>query len=173
MFKKLIKKYLPDPAALRQHPSMQRFDRFLHDGNLWHLNRRSVRNAFAVGLFAALMPMPGQTVLATALAIWARGNIPVAVALCWLTNPLTMAPIFYLCYNLGSFVLQRPPLDVEFQASSEWLLSSVEAIGWPFLVGSLVFASAVSVAAYYLVNGVWIGSVRRSRRLKQRQSLKP
>ncbi len=164
MFKKLIKKYLPDPATLRQHPSMQRFDRFLHDPYLWHLNRRSVRNAFAMGLFAALMPMPGQTVLATILAIWARGNIPVAIALCWLTNPLTMAPIFYICFNIGSIVLQRPPLDVEFQANADWILSSMEAIGLPFLVGSLIFAAAVSTSAYYLINWIWIASVRRSRK---------
>ncbi len=141
---------------------MQRFDRFLHDPYLWHLNRRSVRNAFAMGLFAALMPMPGQTVLATILAIWARGNIPVAIALCWLTNPLTMAPIFYICFNIGSFVLARPPLDVEFQANAEWILSSMEAIGVPFLVGSLIFAAAVSATAYYLINWIWIVSVRRS-----------
>lgn len=171
MFKKLIKKYLPDPASLRAHPSMRRFERFFHDGNLWHLNRRSVRIAFAVGLFAALMPMPGQTLLATLLAIWARGNIPVAVALCWLTNPLTMAPIFYVCYNLGSFVLQRPPLDVEFQASTDWLLSQMEAVGVPFLLGSLIFASLVSVTAYYVVNWLWIASIRRQQKLRRRHPL--
>lgn len=170
MFKKLIKKYLPDPASLRANPSMRRFERFFHDGNLWHLNRRSVRTAFAMGLFAALMPMPGQTVLATILAIWARGNIPVAVALCWLTNPLTMAPIFYLCYNLGSFVLQRPPLEVEFQASTDWLLSQMEAVGVPFLIGSLIFATAVSITAYYVVNWLWIASVRRQQKNRRRPS---
>ena len=88
MAKNFIKKYLPDPDLIRNHKSMQIFGKFLHDGNLWHLHRRSARGAFAAGLFAALMPMPGQTVLAAALAIIFRCNIPIAVALCWLTNPL-------------------------------------------------------------------------------------
>ena len=84
MAKNFIKKYLPDPDSIKNHQSMQIFGKLLHDGNLWHLHRRSARGAFAAGLFAALMPMPGQTVLAAALAIIFRCNIPIAVALCWL-----------------------------------------------------------------------------------------
>ena len=56
MAKNFIKKYLPDPDLIRNHKSMQIFGKFLHDGNLWHLHRRSARGAFAAGLFAALMP---------------------------------------------------------------------------------------------------------------------
>lgn len=162
MAKNFIKKYLPDPEQLRQHKSMQMFGRFIHDGNLWHLHRRSVRGAFAAGLFAALMPMPGQTLLATALAVIFRCNIPVAVALCWVTNPFTMAPIFYICYNIGTWVLGMPPLQVEFHATVEWLMASLDSVGKPFLVGSLVFAAMVSATAWLLIDWFWIVAVRRA-----------
>ncbi len=169
MAKDFIKKYLPDPELIRNHKSMQIFGRFLHDANLWHLNRRSARGAFAAGLFAALMPMPGQTLLAAAFAIIFRCNIPIAVALCWLTNPFTMAPIFYICYNIGSWVLGTPPLSVEFHATFEWLIASIDSVGKPFLVGSLIFAAVVSASAWLLIDRLWILAVRRNRRKKRLQ----
>lgn len=165
--KKFIRKYVPDPATLQKHQSLRFFSRWLQDGNLWHLNRRSARGAFAAGLFAALMPMPGQTFLAAALAIGLRVNVPIAIALCWVTNPLTMAPIFYLCYNIGCWVLGMPAGQVDFQMSFDWLLESLDLIGKPFLVGSLVFASFCAGTSYLLVDRIWIWAVRRSWRKRQ------
>ena len=146
---------------------MQIFGKFIHDGRLWYLHRRSVRGAFAVGLFAALMPMPGQTILAVALAILFRVNIPLSVALCWLTNPFTMAPIFFICYNIGVLVLGLSPQQFEFQASFEWLLASIHIVGKPFLVGSLIFASAVSATFWLSIDGLWRLNTRRACRKRQ------
>jgi uncharacterized protein len=151
---------------------MKIFGRLIHDSNLWHLHRRSVRGAFAAGLFAALMPMPGQTVLAVALAILIRVNIPVSVALCWITNPFTMAPIFYICDNIGIVVLGHPMQNVEFHASFEWLIASVHTVGIPFLVGSLIFATVVSATTWMIIDGLWRLNIRRvwKKRQLQRQS---
>ena len=95
MAKKTIQRFLPDPNKIRHHKSLKIFGRLLQDANLWHLNRRSARGAFAVGLFFAFIPVPFQMVLAAAGAILFRVNLPISVALVWLTNPLTMPPIFY------------------------------------------------------------------------------
>ena len=51
MPKKLLKKYMPDPEMLKQQKSLQFLGDRLHEPNLWHLNRKSVSLAFAVGLF--------------------------------------------------------------------------------------------------------------------------
>lgn len=167
MPKNFIKKYLPDPDSIKNHQSMKIFGKFIHDGNLWHLHRRSARGAFAAGLFAALMPMPGQTVLAVALAILFRVNIPVSVALCWVTNPFTMAPIFYICYNIGIIVLGHPQQDVEFHATFEWLLASINTVGKPFLVGSLIFASFVSATSWMIIDFLWRLNIRRAWKKRQ------
>jgi hypothetical protein len=105
--KKLIKRYLPDHQTLRTHRHLQVFGARLHDPNLWHLNRRSASGAFAVGLFVAFIPLPLQMLLAAALAIVTQVNLPVSVALVWITNPVTMPPIFYFCYRVGGMDPER------------------------------------------------------------------
>ena len=77
----LIKRYMPDPNSIREHKSLRFLGSLLHDPNLWHLNRHSVARAMGIGLFAALMPMPLQMLLAAVLAIWVRANMPIAVSL--------------------------------------------------------------------------------------------
>ena len=60
MAKKTIQRFLPDPNKIRHHKSLRIFGRLLHDANLWHLNRRSARGAFAVAV--KLSPIPNGEV---------------------------------------------------------------------------------------------------------------
>ncbi|MBA1330154.1 ATP-binding protein, partial [Candidatus Endoriftia persephone str. Guaymas] len=94
MPKHLIKRLTPDHEMIRNHRHLQCFGKLLHDANLWHLNRRSAAGAFAVGLFMAFIPVPFQMILAAGAAILFRVNLPLSVALVWVTNPITIPPIF-------------------------------------------------------------------------------
>lgn len=82
--------------------------------------------------------MPFQMVLAAALAIYFHVNLPVSVALVWITNPVTMPPMFYLAYLIGAKLLNHPPQQFTFEASWAWIESSISTIGPPFLFGCLV-----------------------------------
>jgi len=73
-----------------------------------HLNRRSVSGAFAVGLFFAFWPVPLQMLLAAIGAILVRVNLPISVTLVWITNPITIPPIFYFSYLVGTWMLGTP-----------------------------------------------------------------
>src|SRR3546814_2139222 len=108
MPRRLFKRYMPDPASIREHKSLRFLGSLLHDPNLWHLNRHSVARAMAVGLFAAFLPIPLQMLLAAALAITVRGNLPIAVSLVWLTNPLTIPAVFFCSYQSCACLLVVP-----------------------------------------------------------------
>ena len=163
MAKKTIQRFLPDPNKIRHHKSLKIFGKLLQDANLWHLNRRSARGAFAVGLFFAFIPVPFQMVLAAATAILFRVNLPISATLVWLTNPLTMPPIFYGSYLVGTLVLNQPEQHFAFELNWAWFEQSIETIGPAFLVGSLVCASIASLIGYFGIDILWRRSVVKAR----------
>ncbi len=156
MPKKLIKRLMPDHQTIRNHPHLTRiFGTLLHDPGLWHLNRRSASGAFAVGIFCAFIPLPAQMVIAAAVALLFRVNLPLSVALVWLTNPITIPPMFYGTYKVGAWLLGRPEHHFEFQLELEWLLNETGAIWEPLLLGSLLVGTLASALAYFTIRGLW------------------
>jgi len=156
MPKRFFKRYLPDHAAIRNHKRLRSvFGTLLHDPNLFHLNRRSVSGAFAVGLFIAFLPIFFQMVLAAAVAIWVRVNLPLSVSLVWITNPFTIPPIYYFTYKLGATLLQLPPRPVQFDLSLGWFLSEVGRSWQPVLLGSVICGVISGAVGYLLVRGIW------------------
>ena len=162
MAKKTIQRFLPDHNKIRQHKSLKIFGRLLHDANLWHLNRRSARGAFAVGLFFAFIPVPFQMMLAAALAILFRVNLPLSVALVWITNPLTMPPIFYGSYLVGTLLLGHPKQHFHFEPSWEWLSQSISTIGPAFMLGSVVCGLIAGTCGFILVDYFWRRGVKKA-----------
>jgi len=173
MAKKFIRRYLPDVHKIRDHRHLRFFGRLLHDPNLWHLNRHSVSDALAIGLFWAFVPMPFQMIPAAACAIFFRANLPLAVALVWITNPLTMPPVFYFCYKLGSLILGTTPQEIAFELNWAWLSTELARIWQPFLIGCAIVATSASVVGYLGIRLLWRWHVIRDweRRKKRRQSL--
>ncbi len=169
MPKRFIKRYLPDHHQIREHKHLRVFGALLHDPNLWHLNRRSVAGAFAVGLFCAFLPIPMQMVVAAAAAILFRVNLPVSVVLVWITNPLTMAPIYYFAYRLGAWVIGQPLQVVPDEFSFEQLLNGLGAVWFPLLLGCFLLSGVSAVVGYFTVRGLWrLYVVRQWRRKKRR-----
>ncbi len=155
MPKHLIKRYTPDHETIRNHRHLRCFGKLLHDPNLWHMNRRSVSGAFAVGLFWAFLPIPMQMVAAAATAIPTRVNLPISVALVWITNPITMPPMFYFTYLVGTWILGEPPLSVDFELTMEWFTQSMGAIWQPLYLGSLVCGLIAALLGYITIRGLW------------------
>jgi uncharacterized protein (DUF2062 family) len=156
MPKKFLKRYMPDHNKIRNHKQLNRlFGTLLHDPNLLHLNRRSVSGAFAVGLFFAFVPLPTQMIMAAGVAILFRVNLPLSVGLVWLTNPLTIPPMFYFCYKLGTWILGTPLLDIEFQLSWEWLATEMTHIWQPFLLGCAVAGTVSAILGWVGIRLIW------------------
>lgn len=152
---KLIKQYLPDPKMIKNDKTLKLFGKFIHDPNLWHLNRYSVATAFSVGLFSALLPIPFQIVLAASLAIIVRANLPISVALVFVSNPITTPPLAYFCYKIGTWILGKPEHKFEFQFSFEWLFSEFSRIGVPLMLGSFVAGIFFALIGNLVVRLCW------------------
>lgn len=162
MSKKLLKKYMPSPESIKTNKNLSFLGDKIHDPNLWHLNRRSVSAAFAIGLFAAWIPTPGQMFIAAAIALYFRANLPISVGLVWVTNPFTMPPMFYFAYLVGLWTLNQPSPDADFEFSVDSVMTGLSDIGGPFLMGCLVLAVVSSVVGYFGVRGLWRWNVIRN-----------
>lgn len=155
MPKKIIKRIMPSQKSIRENKYLKIFGHLLHNPNLWHLNRHCVAKAFAVGLFFAFIPVPFQMVLSAAVAIVIHANLPLSIALVWLTNPLTIPVIFYSSYLVGTWVLAVPEQEFIFVASWQWLSDSLSTVGPAFLVGSGVLAVSFSLLGYIGIQLLW------------------
>jgi len=170
----LIKRYTPDPAVLKNHKHLRHLGAWLHDENLWHLNRRSVAGGVAAGLFWAMIPMPMQMLAAAFTAVLFRINLPISVALVWLTNPITLPPVFYAAYQIGVWLLGEPANVTEFQVSLEWIAAEINAIWKPLYLGGLILGILLAALGYFIMRLYWRWHVinRYKQRLKNRRSRK-
>ena len=160
-----LKKHLPKSDSLRQEGPLHWFGERLQHVELWQFQRPSVSKAIAFGLFSAFIPLPGQTVVAALLAYLGRANLPIALAMTWITNPITFLPINYGIYKIGQWLTgdSTPyhPLsalhwhDADLMDIVVHLGHWLGSMGKPFLLGSFVVAIASAIAGYILVQGIW------------------
>lgn len=155
MPRKFLKRIMPDHSSLRDHPLMQRLGRRVLDPQLWHLNRKQVSVGVAVGLFLAFLPIPGQMIIATILAVWWRFNLPTAVSSVWVSNPLTIGPIFYFQYQLGARILDMPIGHYSFELSWNWFQYVFAHIWQPILVGAIITGVLASLLGVVMVRMIW------------------
>lgn len=175
MPKRIIKRFMPDHEKIRDHKHLRILGPLLHDPNLLHLNRRSVSGAFAVGLFMAWVPVPFQMLLSAITSIFVRVNLPISVALVWITNPLTMPPMFYFAYKIGTWSLGQPHSNIKFELTWEWLGQSLGEIWQPFLLGCFIVGATSSALGYLIINRLWRAHVLQSwkaRKEKRRTDIK-
>ncbi len=180
MAKKFIKKYIPNHQTIRDNKYLKIFGKTLHDPNLWHLNRRSVSGAFGIGLFSAFVPMPFQMILAAALAIPARVNLPIAIALVWISNPLTIPPMLVGVYLLGAWVMNIPFIDLfavfdQYDTTMQAVKAVWSQIWKPVLLGCAISGTFFGLLGFFGIRLLWRmhvvkeWEIRKQKRLDQKQ----
>ncbi len=170
MRKILLRRLLPFTRNIRGDRKLSRiFGRLLHDPNLWHLNRYSVAWGVSVGLFMAFVPVPFQMLLAIAAAVMISANIPVAVVLVWVSNPITVAPLFFTAYKFGAWLLAETPEKIKFEISIDWMVTQLVEIWQPFLLGCFVLGLASAVIGHAAVRIIWRIHVVQSWQLRGRR----
>lgn len=171
MDKRFFKRLIPNPDRLREFRSLGFLGSILFEPNLWHINRHAVSRALLLGVFWCLIPIPFQTVPAAITAIWFNANLPLTLVTLWISNPVTMGPMMYGAYRLGTLVLDQPAAAQGSSMGWEWLGSRLIEVGVPLYIGSLILAVSLSLTTYLVIQCLWRHRVRSkwSQRLRQRE----
>lgn len=155
MPKKLLKKVFPTPEQVQANPSLAFLSPLFSKPNLWHLNRRSVARAFLVGLFAAFLPLPFQMVISAFIAFYVNANVPISVGLVWISNPITMPPLFYATYVFGTWMLDTPATEFNIELSVDWVMTELNAIWKPLFAGSITAGLIFGLLGYLGIHIAW------------------
>jgi uncharacterized protein (DUF2062 family) len=175
MPKKKLRKLFPSPDQVRKNKALSFLAPLMGKPNLWHLNRRSVAQAFFIGIFCAFIPMPFQMALAGMLAFYFNSNLPISIGLVWLSNPITIPPIFYATYSFGAYLLDIPAREFNGDLSLNYLLTELNGIWLPLYLGSLIAGFVFASLGYIAMRIIWRLHVvsqwenRKARRLAEKE----
>ncbi|MGK5093275.1 DUF2062 domain-containing protein [Deltaproteobacteria bacterium TL4] len=131
----------------------------------------------AIGTFVGLTPTMGIQMYISFL-IWSicryvfrfNFNLPVAVAMVWITNPITVIPVYYVFLLTGNCVLRwlefaGKPLSYEHFKSAFEQIAQLESswavvvegtrfllvdLGFPMMIGGLCYALPSAVISFFL-----------------------
>jgi uncharacterized protein (DUF2062 family) len=98
------------------------------------------------------MPIPFQMLPSGITAYLLRFNVPAAISVVWITNPVTWPLILYWQYRLGLWLLRQPaPAGV----SMDQLLDIAAGVPGPLLLGCAVTGLIAGAAAFSVINMLW------------------
>lgn len=130
---------------------------------------RAIAGGLGVGTFVAFTPTFGvQLILAVVCATLLNMNRPASLIPVWITNPVTIAPIYTFNYWLGAKIWPGPPLSevselfldisrtvahLEFWDIKEQFLAVLQMgreILFPLILGSVIVGITTGFFIYFL-----------------------
>lgn len=140
---------------LRRRPWWNSFSRRLFERRLWKPCRDTVAGGLSIGLFFAMMPIPFQTVVAAIFAARTKMNIPFAVIACWVTNPLTMVPVWLFQERFGSWLRHQLGVPMpSFLAKGQihFSMAQTDLNAASFILGFLATGVICALLAFPIVH---------------------
>jgi uncharacterized protein (DUF2062 family) len=175
-----------------QLPSIKRIFIKLRPVLRWFFRLRgspeAVAGGFGLGIFIALTPTVGaQVLLALTLATLLKLNRVAAVVPVWITNPVTIPPLFTFNYWLGSLIWPGPgvgdvyrrmlktsanmaTLDIwEIRAQIEAFVLLGKEIFIPLVIGSILAGGCAGCFGYFTLLRLfaWFSMRREMKRRKR------
>ncbi len=176
MARHYFRKLMPKKRAVNGgNPLLRLFGSLLLHPRLWHVNRHSAAIGAASGVFWAWICLPVQTVGAFLLAMWGKGNLPIAMAFTWVSNPLTWVPCFWLAYEVGLPLTPAKRVDGfselvseamdaglidGFLVTGKFIISHLPQL-YPMYIGGLILGFITSGLTYAFVSLIWKWHVGR------------
>jgi len=156
-----ITRHIPTRETVHHYKLLRPFAAHLSHPSLWRMTRRSVPRGVAIGLGVAVIIPFMHTVFAVLLAIPARANVAVAALFTLVVNPLTIPPLYYAAYRIGSWELHHDsgfmdPADAErYSSELSRLLFWIHHASGSIAVGVLTIAAASALVGYMVASLTW------------------
>lgn len=112
------------------------------------MERHPIAKGFAIGSFFAMMPMPWQMIPSGVLAIVLKGNIPLALLACWITNPITHPFVIVFQLWLGEMILQSPTSLQILHDEGVWAVITHAPV--PIMTGAFICGIVWSSVSFFL-----------------------
>ena len=156
-----LTRHIPTRDTVEHYRLLRPFAPHLRHPSLWRLNRRSVPRGVAVGLFVAIIIPFMHTFIAALLAIPTRANVAVAAIFTLVVNPLTIPPMYYAAYRIGSWELRHEGPLVDPAAAERLSGELSRALFWihhasgPIALGILTMAVIFAIVGYLAAALAW------------------
>lgn len=135
--------------------------------------------ATAIGIFLGLLPLLGVHMYSVVM-VWGfcryllriRFNLPVALALVWIINPITVIPVYYAFLGTGTYLMKlfgSHVISINYYTFKQEFLEIIRNeslgrgvlegirfllvdLGEPMVIGSLVYAIPLTLISYMAVH---------------------
>ena len=153
---------LPRRSNIHRYPVLKWFSNFAYERSfLWTFRSKTIVPALFWGVWIAMLPIVGlQMVVVFFLALLVRANLPIIIALQWISNPFSMGPIYFADYQIGMIFLRLFGIDYErnklLSANFNWAefswadLKNLLDTFPPMLVGGSVIGISLGVVSVFL-----------------------
>ena len=155
--RRLLQKFGVDRDSITKTKGIGWLGQRLNYPEIWHFGRRSVAGGVSLGLFLAFIPLPVQMLIAAPTAIFLRVNLAVTIACVWITNPLTMAPIFLFAFKIGTWFMGAEVNHsiTEFEISFPSMTAVFREIWKPLIIGCFLCGLSASAIGNLAVRWLW------------------
>ena len=128
------------------------------------INRKAISKGVLIGLFWGFIPMPMQMLAVLAITPFTKFNVPIAISMVWLSNPITMPFMYYMEYHTGNYLLGLEGLEnakFDFEFTLSWFRENWSNFLYPLYIGTIPYSLGVSTIIYFMINKLWIDSVQK------------
>jgi uncharacterized protein (DUF2062 family) len=158
-----VRRHIPTRETIDSYRILRPFAKHLRHPELWHMNAKSVPRAVALGLGVGVIIPFMHVVIAVILAIPVRANVAIAGAFTLVVNPITIPPMYYAAYRIGSWELRHEALGPDPAAAQQASGELARMLFWlhhasgPIALGILTIALSAAVGGYIVSALVWRG----------------
>jgi uncharacterized protein (DUF2062 family) len=136
---------------MRRFPWLVKILKPLFKRTYWEPTPHRIALGFSIGIFFAfaMLVFPMQMLCASITCLYFKGNLPIALGACWVSNPVTVFPLAIGMVWVGE---QMDKLGLPIPVSSEFNILDLMVVDfWHFVLGCVTSGVVLSLVSYPLV----------------------